>query len=354
MSCVLPYRGQDAKYAGHSEPSEPYHFYDSSSYEGQWRKQQWEDGGDWKHRKTGSGWDKGWSSDKDWVEVPDPKQLASNRMASRDRKRSPSKGSAADKGKQKELLEALDAMHDERKKIAAGGRAAGGSPKADRSSGSSKARATSESSDDRSRWPIQDRSSARSTSVGDYSESVASRVLECSHCRNHWGRADECIWEGTLDWQEGLLMCCCTCWLTWDENKTKKEKDFKTASKRSWRLRSSNAKQIARVQKFNQCFEENDRAKDETAKKYRKRLMNGAAVLTASFIKVFKMADKGKQKELLEALDAMHDERKKITANPDYVPLMDTCGAKLPWSVSQYICEITPMMSKYYLCRIVR
>ena len=109
MSCVLPYRGQDAKYAGYSEPSEPYPHDDSSSYEGQWRKQQWEDGGDWKHRKTGSGWEKGWSSEKEWVEVPDPKQLTSNRMASRDRKRSPSKG-----------------------------RAAGGSPKADRSSGSSK------------------------------------------------------------------------------------------------------------------------------------------------------------------------------------------------------------------------
>ena len=82
--------------------------------------------------------------------------------------------------------------------------------------------------------------------------------------------------------------------------------------------------------------------------------MNGAAVIAASFCKVFKMADKGKQKELLEALDAMHDERKKIAANPDYVPLMNACGAKLPWSVSQYICEITPMMGKYYSCRIVR
>ena len=68
--------------------------------------------------------------------------------------------------------------------------------------------------------------------------------------------------------------------------------------------------------------------------------------------KAFKMAGPVKQEQLVEALDAMHSERGKIAANPEYVPLMSSCGAKLDWSVSQYITQVTPMMSKYYLCRI--
>jgi hypothetical protein len=178
--------------------------------------------------------------------------------------------------------------------------------------------------------------------------------MQCSHCKEHWGKADEFVCDSVLDWQSGLSLTCCKCWLSWADNSKKTAQDFKTASKRSWRLRSNNQKQIMRVKHFNDCFIKEIREDGETAKQFRKRLMNGAAVLAAAFMKVFKMAGPVKQAQLVEALDAMDSERGKIAAKPEYVPLMSSCGAKLDWSVSQYITQITPMMAKYYLCRIFR
>jgi hypothetical protein len=183
-------------------------------------------------------------------------------------------------------------------------------------------------------------------------ESGTTGKMLCSHCKEVWGNASAFVCDSVLDWQSGLSVTCCQCWLSWEENEKKTAKEFKAACKKSWRSRSQNAKQLMRVKHFKEVVLVTVREDGETAKQFRKRLMDGAAALTAAFLKAFKMAGPVKQEQLVEALDAMHSERGKIAANPEYVPLMSSCGAKLDWSVSQYITQITPMMAKYYLCMI--
>lgn len=333
MCDVSPERGGHSNYAGKHDHGEPY----SSGSKGDWRKQHWEDG-QWKDKKAGNGWESGWSSGMEWVEVPDPRQLTGNRMSSRGRKRSPGKGSP------KAVVGSDDS--EERSRSPLSDRATGVSPMAGPSSAlSSTATGVSITADS---------SSAPSSLAGDIEERVPNRLMQCSHCKEHWGLANQFVCDGVLDWQSGLSLTCCKCWLSWEDNSKKTAQDFKTASKRSWRSRSNNQKQIMRVKHFNDCFIKEIREDGETAKQFRKRLMNGAAVLAAAFMKVFKMAGPVKQAQLVEALDAMDSERGKIAAKPEYVPLMSSCGAKLDWSVSQYITQITPMMAKYYLCRIFR
>jgi hypothetical protein len=333
MCDVSPERGGSSNYEGQQDYREPYR----SGYQGDWRNNYWKES-EWKDRKDGSGKEGGWSSGMEWVEVPDPRQLTANRMSSRGRKRSPGKGSS------KAAVGSDDS--EERSRSPGSDRATGVSPMAGRSSAQSST-ATGVSI-------TADSSEAPSSLAGDIEESVTTGKMQCSHCKEHWGKADEFVCDSVLDWQSGLSLTCCKCWLSWADNEKKTAKDFKTASKRSWRSRSNNAKQLMRVKHFNECIIKEVREDGETAKQFRKRLMDGAATLTAAFLKVFKMAGPVKQAQLVEALDAMHSERGKIAANPEYVPLMSSCGAKLDWSVSQYINQITRMMAKYYLCMIYR
>ena len=80
MCDVSPERGGHSNYEGQHDYREPYR----SGYQGDWRNNYWKES-EWKDRKDGSGKEGGWSSGMEWVEVPDPRQLTSNRMSSRRR-----------------------------------------------------------------------------------------------------------------------------------------------------------------------------------------------------------------------------------------------------------------------------
>ena len=142
-------------------------------------------------------------------------------------------------------------------------------------------------------------------------------------------------------------MSCKDCW----KRRNPGGEDFEKEAKASWRRRSTNQRQLMRIQTFQDVVSKQIRELGESSRMYRKRCMNSAASIATIFMKSFMRGTAAQQAQVVSAMQEMMDDRSKIVADPTFQPLLVGDAHILPALVAQYLSDITPMMSEYFLCR---
>ena len=168
--------------------------------------------------------------------------------------------------------------------------------------------------------------------------------LVCHMCQEEGMMSSQLLLLEEHCWQ-GRLHCVCLKCSEMDEN------DFRSMAKKNWKKRSHNAKQLARVQGYQQGMLEIDREKDESVRAWKRRVFVASMTLASAVYTAFQRASAKQQKEILVAFDAFEEERLKVVADATYQPGLMSCKNLFDDSVAQYLSEIMEGLDEFYLCR---
>ena len=181
-------------------------------------------------------------------------------------------------------------------------------------------------------------------------EGGARPPLVCSWCKTFSGLAHEFVCQSMLDWQESIQVACRTCWKGFNKDAT--DRDFQQASNSSWKKRSANTKQLNRIKTWKEVVATTEKLDSESARAFHKRLVDAAAKLAAKWLAGFGLLPQAKREQILQAMDAFHEQGEKIVASPEYVPLLTSCQNVLDQSITQFLSTVgVDGVDEFYLCR---
>ena len=147
-------------------------------------------------------------------------------------------------------------------------------------------------------------------------------ALSCTECTATPERPFDNLCPISIDdWQGRLPALCRRCFALKNP-----EQDFDAQAKRMWKARTKNLRQTLRIDSFQKSIVQNEPEPDEDKRSWRKRVMDNAMIIAATWYTSFIALPPEKQKALAEALSRYNRVRKAQADDPTFVPQLNCCG----------------------------
>jgi hypothetical protein len=152
----------------------------------------------------------------------------------------------------------------------------------------------------------------------------------------------------TGDWQGAMDLVCQPCS---DLAPTEFAKKVKAAWRKR-RVEKGNERDIARSYSYQQAIKDAEARKEgEGWRDYRKRFVAYICVNAAIIAGAILRAKAWQQREYVGAIQNWLAEKDKSAADPSFIPQIVGTINLLPTEISQFLDEIVPGLSEYYICR---